>query len=233
MPHGAYVVHYGPVAAIWALVTVISSHSGAIVLPAPNHMNHVFQPADTLAFNSFELAKIFGRLTDQSPIGSVLATPTCSNLDANVQKRRKWHGIFEREDEEIDSNQFRSRLAATKLVWPTYYVANRQTPYLVPDKQRHKFKLKGYLGHVVPTDLQKTNVPKEGDPRDQKVVNIGSQPLDKAAADTVFKALSHKDGKLTINHILAFIKYHSPLLEMVNWETFIASLPVGPDDIPV
>ncbi|GFE55440.1 phosphopentomutase [Babesia ovis] len=216
--------------AFWALVP-----DAALTLVAYRfgHPNSVRRAPYTLAFNSFELAKIFGRLADQSPIGSVLATPSCSNLSPEIQGRRKWHGIFEHDGEEIDRLQFLKRLSAIQLTWPRYYVANRQPPFLVPDKQRHKFRLKGYLGNVA-TDMQK---PDDSTDRDSSAVKcirkIVKQPIDKEAADTVFVTLSHEEDKLTVNHIVAFIKYRSPLLQMVNWEAFIASLPVGPEDIPI
>ncbi|ORM41262.1 uncharacterized protein BXIN_0845 [Babesia sp. Xinjiang] len=185
-----------------------------------------------LAFSAFELAKIFGRLADQSPIGSVLAAPTSRIVGVCTRGRRKWREIFVEEGEEIDRAQFVSRLSATGLTWPTYYVANRQPPFLVPEKQRHKFRLKGYLANVA-GDLHKTDDLKGAESADvgRMLREVAVQPLDHDAAETVFMTLSHEENKLTVNHILAFIKYRSPLLQMVNWEAFLASLPVGPEDI--
>ncbi|KAK1936429.1 hypothetical protein X943_003396 [Babesia divergens] len=213
-----------------------------LALDRPSRSIAVARHTNTLAFSSVELAKvrlhihcitpfqIFGRLADPSPIGSVLATPTSKLASAKEKCKLKWHGMFKHDDEELSRSEFAKRLSKAPLSWPTYYVANRQPPFLVPEKQRHKFKIKGYLGHVA---LQSQRLENSSDvcATDEKA--IVKQPLADEALDSVFMALSNEEEKLTVNHILAFIKYRSPLLQMVNWEVFIASLPVGPEDIPI
>lgn len=201
-----------------------------LALDRPFRSIAVARHTNTLAFSSVELAKIFGRLADPSPIGSVLATPTSKLASAKEKCKLKWHGMFKHDDEELSRSEFAKRLSKAPLSWPTYYVANRQPPFLVPEKQRHKFKIKGYLGHVA---LQSQRLENSSDVCATGEKAIAKQPLADEALDSVFMALSNEEEKLTVNHILAFIKYRSPLLQMVNWEVFIASLPVGPEDIPI
>ncbi|CDR98050.1 hypothetical protein, conserved [Babesia bigemina] len=208
--------------------------TGAFLPAAAVRPTAVLKHFDSLAFNAIELAKIFGRLSDPSPIGSVLKTPNCHVAGVDTRRPCKWRSIFDHDDESLSRSQFSKRLAAAQLDWPTYYVANRQPLFLVPERQRHKFKLKGYLGNVA------IDTPRVGDAKDgsaaisgRALKSIAEQPLEEEAVDSVFMALSHEEEKLTINHILAFIRYRSPLLRMVNWEAFLASLPVGPDDIPI
>ncbi|GIX64826.1 signal peptide containing protein [Babesia caballi] len=231
-------VTLGCVAAFFAGACVLGcsgvSPAAALTLAGGARPIAVFRRTGRLAFSAIELAKVFGRLADPSPIGSVLATPSSRLGGVDSRGQRKWRGLFLREDEQLDRVQFAKRLGAAQLEWPTYYVANRQPPFLVPEKQRHKFKLKGYLGHVV-IDQHRAEDAKDGPLADfgRTLKSIARQPLDRGAVDSVFMALSHEEERLAVNHILAFIKYRSPLLQMVNWEAFLASLPVGPEDIPI
>ncbi|GBE62465.1 phosphopentomutase [Babesia ovata] len=211
------------VATYWATFCL---GTGAFLSAAAVRPTAVLSHVNNLAFNAIELAKIFGRLADPSPIGSVLKTPNCNVVGVDTRRKCKWRSLFDHEDESLSRPQFSKRLAAAQLDWPTYYVANRQPLFLVPERQRHKFKLKGYLGN---DDAKEGAAAISG----RALKGIATQPLEEEAVDSVFMALSHEEDKLTINHILAFIRYRSPLLRMVNWETFLASLPVGPDDIPI
>ncbi|KAK1442397.1 hypothetical protein BgAZ_404270 [Babesia gibsoni] len=224
--------HLGAILCIWALHHLCSSSASCVASGRASRSIANLRSAKAAAFSSIELAKIFGRLADHSTIGSVLATPTSKLTPSDSSGKRAWRGLFNSEEEELGRAEFVKRLANAPFTWPTYYVANRQPPFLVPEKQRHKFKLKGYLGHVA-LQLHKPEDSSNGELSNKTLKAHAKQPLAPEAVDSVFQALSHEEEKLTVNHIIAFIKYRSPLLQMVNWEGFIASLPVGPDDIPI
>ncbi|EKX72666.1 signal peptide containing protein [Theileria equi strain WA] len=182
------------------------------------------------AFQTLDLIKIFGRLSEPSLIGNVMATST-SILGKNSQLT--WKLLFKNDKEKINVADFKKRLTRIRFKWPKEYMTNKQLPFLIPLKSRSLFKIKCKPIMVNPTlfseisaGLCTRNYKAVGD-------HIDAQRIDPESISATFKALSCEEEFLTVEHVLAYINYMSPLMEMVNWNSFISSLPVGPEDIKI
>ncbi|BAM41101.1 conserved hypothetical protein [Theileria orientalis strain Shintoku] len=186
----------------------------------------------------FNFIQVFGRISEPSLIGSVIPSSK-ERLGSNSSvKKLKWKSLFENEAEKLSLDRFSERLNRCVFSWPLDYMTNRTAPFLIPLKFRNRFKIKckcfpiniGVYNELKAKVAEKLNVENANISISQLNQFIKSEPIDKESIESTFKALSGEENLLTLEHIMAYIHYRSPLVEMINWNCFISSLPVGPDD---
>ncbi|EAN31231.1 putative integral membrane protein [Theileria parva strain Muguga] len=187
-----------------------------------------------LLFQTLDLIKIFGRISEVSLIGNVIPLSVDRLGNNFTVKKLRWKRLFKNKKEKLDLETFKERLYNCSFSWPSDYITNRTTPFLIPLKFRHKYKLKC---KCFPVSMElyydiKSRLCKDGELITNKIINnyIQNQPIHINSIDSTFKALSGEEEELTLEHMIAYIKYRSPLIQMINWNSFISSLPVGPDD---
>ncbi|XP_955185.1 uncharacterized protein TA04835 [Theileria annulata] len=174
-----------------------------------------------LLFQTLDLIKIFGRISEISLIGNVI--PLNVERLGNLKiKNLKWKSIFKDKNEKLDLETFKNRLYNCSFTWPSDFITNQTTPFLIPLKFRHKYKLKC---KCFPVNMEMYYDIKSKLNKDTLNNYIQNLPIHINSIDSTFKALSGEEEKLTIEHIIEYINYHSPLIQMINWNTFISSLP--------
>ncbi|KAK2196151.1 hypothetical protein BdWA1_002751 [Babesia duncani] len=90
--------------------------------------------------------QIFGRLSDTSKIGHVIANSN-QYLSGNKElKNLKWRRLFTNENEKINLEQFSNALVKIKFNWPQSYMTNSKPVFLVSEDLQSKYRHKNYLG---------------------------------------------------------------------------------------
>ncbi|SIO73340.1 conserved Plasmodium protein, unknown function [Babesia microti strain RI] len=197
----------------------IAIYSFSLVIPV------IFQQTICIRTPNYlvlDLIKIYGRLSQKSKIGHIIPLKNNDKLVSKLISPEKfyWELVFDKDDEELNFDQFTKRVGMKRFEWPVMINKNRRDnkqPFFIPVCQERQNRLM--------KQLDKSS-DKEGLVNNKLLhlnAMVSNQEINKEALIDVFETFA-SSGILTKKSFSDKIKSYSPLLTLWDWDSFIRNM---------